>query len=142
MGYTSQKGFFFYIDSTRRFARMFICIFFHVTWCLINKDKLLARLQTVILITYHYGMNTVAAPHNTLLLCVFNTWACIANKNGDLIAFRSFSHIYFLVEKDFFVAVKPFMMTDYLLTHILLSLSTGNKNKCEKIPIWETAWIY
>ena len=30
-----------------------VCIF--VTWCLINKDKLLARLQTVILITYHYG---------------------------------------------------------------------------------------
>ena len=108
VGYTSQKGFFFYIDSTRRFARMFICIFFHVTWCLINKDKLLARLQTVILITYHYGMNTVAAPHNTLLLCVFNTWACIANKNGDLIAFRSFSHIYFLVEKDFFCCCKTF----------------------------------
>ena len=30
-----------------------VCIF--VTWCLINKDKLLARLQTVILITYHYS---------------------------------------------------------------------------------------
>ena len=30
---------------------------------------------------------------------------------------------------DFFAAAKPYMMTYYLLTHILLTMSTGNERE-------------
>ena len=98
-----------------------VCIF--VTWCLINKDKLLARLETVILITYHYGYE--CSPATTC----FSYVSLLREQLCQKMRILSPNIFLYMGPAHFLLLQKPYMMTYYLLTHILLTMSTGNERE-------------